>query len=34
MDYNMLDYYHSIGKIPDRYYYQLNNKSADENYRE
>lgn len=34
MDYNMLDYYHSIGKIPDRYYYQLNNKSAEENYRE
>ena len=34
MDYEMLDYQHSIGNVPDKFYYQLYNKSADQNYRE
>jgi hypothetical protein len=29
-----IEYYHSIGLMPDRYYNQLNGRTADENYRE
>ena len=29
-----IEYLHRTGKIPNRYYFQLNNKSAGENYRE
>lgn len=28
------EYNHKIGLLPDRYYYQLNGKSAEDNYRE
>ena len=28
-----IEYFYSIGKMPDRYYYQLNGKTAQENYR-
>ena len=28
----MVELYHNLGKMPDRYYYQLNRKSAQENY--
>ena len=27
-----VELYHKMGKMPDRYYYQLNGKSAQENY--
>ena len=30
----MLEYYHDNGFMPDRYYNQLNGKSAQENYNE
>ena len=30
----MIEYYHDNGYMPDRYYYQLNKKSAQDNYRE
>ena len=33
MDQGMLDYYYQRGDIPDRYYNQLNGKTASENYR-
>lgn len=29
---DLLEYYHRTGKCPDRYYNQLNGKTADENY--
>lgn len=29
---NLIEYYHDSGKMPDRYYYQLNGKTAEENY--
>ena len=29
-----IEYYHNSGMLPDMYYYQLNSKTADENYRE
>lgn len=32
MDNSMIEYYHDNGYMPDRYYYQLNGKSAQENY--
>lgn len=32
MDKQMIEYYHDNGYLPDRYYYQLNGKSAQENY--
>lgn len=34
MDKELLEYYHNEGQIPDKYYYQLNGKSQDENYRD
>ena len=34
MDSQMLEYYHDNGQMPDRYYNQLNGKSAQENYDE
>ena len=33
MENDLLDFYHSTGKMPDRYYNQLNGLSADDNYR-
>lgn len=27
-----IEYLHERGKLPDRYYYQINNKSAQENF--
>lgn len=33
MDYDMMNYYHSTGKMPDRYYNQLNGSSLEESYR-
>lgn len=29
---DLLEYYHKTGKCPDRYYNQLNGKTAQENY--
>lgn len=29
---DLLEYYHNTGKCPDRYYNQLNGKTAQENY--
>ena len=34
MDNSLLEYYHNIGKIPDKYYYQMNGRSMAENFRE
>ena len=34
MNQEIIEYNRSRGYLPDMYYYQLNNKSADENYRE
>ena len=34
MDKQMLEYYHDSGLMPDRYYYQQNGKSAQDNYRD
>lgn len=31
-DSNIREYYHDKGALPDRYYHQLNKKSAQENY--
>ena len=31
-DPQMVEFYHDMGWMPDRYYYQLNGKSAEENY--
>lgn len=33
MDIERLERLYQEGKIPDRYYYQMNGKSAEENYR-
>lgn len=30
----IIEYNHDMGYLPDRYYYQMNGKSANENYRE
>ena len=32
MTQEMLNYYHDRGDIPDKYFYQLNGKSAQDNY--
>lgn len=32
LDKEMIEFYHNNGKMPDRYYNQLNGKSAQENY--
>ena len=32
MDKQMIEYYHDIGLMPDWWYYQVNGKSATENY--
>ena len=32
MDKSMIEYYHTRGSMPDRVYYQLNGRSAQENY--
>lgn len=34
MDLNMIEFYHDRGSLPDHFYYQLNGKSAEENYLE
>lgn len=34
MNYDLTDYYYDSGKLPERYYNQLNGKTADQNYRE
>lgn len=34
MDKKMIEYYHNNGLMPDWYYYQVNGKSAEENYEE
>ena len=31
-DPQLVEFLHNSGKMPDRYYYQLNGKSAEENY--
>lgn len=31
-DPQLVEFYHDMGWMPDRYYYQLNGKSAQENY--
>ena len=32
LDPQLVEFLHNSGKMPDRYYYQLNGKSAEENY--
>lgn len=34
MNQDLFNYYYESGYMPDRYYYQLNGKSAQENYRD
>ena len=34
MDKNEIEYLRSRGKIPDKFYYQMNGKTAQENYNE
>ena len=34
MQNDLIEYYYASGYLPDRYYNQLNEKPADENYRE